>query len=342
MLPLRQPFLPMEAKSVEEIPTGTEWQYEPKWDGFRCLVFRDGSKIELQSKSGQPLTRYFPELVEAVGRIKANRFVLDGEIVVPTGGGFSFDDLLQRIHPAASRVAKLSKETAALLIVFDLLVDANGRKLTDQHLEQRRPQLEAFAGKYLKGMGRIRLSPATVRLADAKKWLKSVGATLDGIIAKRRDVEYRSVDRSGMRKIKNYRSADCVIGGFRYLEAKKLVGSLLLGLYDEAGLLHHVGFTSTIKNTERVALTAKLEKLIGPPGFTGNAPGGPSRWSTKRSAQWQPLKPKLVVEVSYDHFTGDRFRHGTRLLRWRPDKAPKQCALDQVAQKKANLMKLLK
>jgi ATP-dependent DNA ligase len=341
MLPIRQPFLPMEARSVDEIPTGEQWQYEPKWDGFRCLIFRDGDKIELQSKSGQPLTRYFPDLVKAAGRLKARRFVLDGEIVVPSDGAFSFDDLLQRIHPAASRVAKLAEETPALLIVFDLLADADGKALLDLPLQERRERLEAFAKKYLKGQDRVRLSPATVRLADAKKWLKSVGATLDGIIAKRRDVEYRSDDRSGMQKIKNYRSADCVVGGFRYLEAKKLVGSLLLGLYDDAGLLHHVGFTSTIKNSERPELTKKLEKLIGPPGFTGNAPGGPSRWSTKRSAEWQPLKSKLVVEVCYDHFTGERFRHGTRLMRWRPDKAPKQCTFDQVKQKKANLMKLL-
>jgi ATP-dependent DNA ligase len=341
MLPLRQPFLPMEAKSVDEIPTGEEWQYEPKWDGFRCLLFRDGDKVDLQSKSGQPLTRYFPDLVEAARALKAKRVVLDGEIVVPRGGVFSFDDLLQRIHPAASRVAKLAKETPALLIVFDLMVDANGDLLTNLPLKDRRKRLEAFAKKYLKGQNRIRLSPATTRLADAKKWLKSVGATLDGIIAKRRDLEYRSGDRSGIQKIKNYRSADCVVGGFRYLEKQKRVGSLLLGLYDNKGLLHHVGFTSTIKNTERTELTKKLEKLIAPPGFTGNAPGGPSRWSTKRSAEWQPLKPKLVVEVCYDHFSGDRFRHGTRLLRWRPDKAPKQCALEQVKQKKANLMKLL-
>jgi ATP-dependent DNA ligase len=341
MLPIRQPFLPMEARSVDEIPIGKEWQYEPKWDGFRCLIFRDGDKIELQSKSGQPLTRYFPDLVEAVGRIKAKRFVLDGEIVVPSDGAFSFDDLLQRIHPAASRVAKLAKETPAVLIVFDLLVDAAGKPLLELPLQERRERLETFAKKYIKGQDRIRLSAATVRLADAKKWLKSVGSTLDGIIAKRRDVEYRAGDRSGMQKIKNYRSADCVVGGFRYLEAKKLVGSLLLGLYDDAGLLHHVGFTSTIKNSERPELTKKLEKRIGPPGFTGNAPGGPSRWSTKRSAEWQPLEPKLVVEVCYDHFTGERFRHGTRLLRWRPDKAPKQCTFDQVKQKKANLMKLL-
>ena len=342
MLPIRPPFLPMEAQSVDEIPVGKEWQYEPKWDGFRCLIFRDGDKIELQSKSGQSLTRYFPDLVEAVGRIKAKRFVLDGEIVVPSDGAFSFDDLLQRIHPAASRVAKLAKETPALLIAFDLLADADGKPLIDLPLQERRERLETFAKKYIKGRDRIRLSPATVRLANAKKWLKSVGATLDGIIAKRRDIEYRSDDRSGMRKIKNYRSADCVVGGFRYLEAKKLVGSLLLGLYDDAGLLHHVGFTSTIKNSERPELTKKLEKVIGPPGFTGNAPGGPSRWSTKRSAEWQPLKPKLVVEVCYDHFTGERFRHGTRLMRWRPDKAPKQCTFDQVKQKKANLMRLLK
>jgi ATP-dependent DNA ligase len=342
MLPLRQPFAPMEAQSVDEIPAGKEWQYEPKWDGFRCLVFRDGAKVELQSKSGQTLTRYFPDVVAAVSTLSAKRCVLDGEIVVPSDGSFSFDDLLQRIHPAASRVAKLSKETPALLILFDLLVDADGKPLVELPLAERRERLEAFAKKYLKGQKLIRLSPATTRLGDAKKWLKSVGATLDGIVAKRRDVEYRAGDRSGMRKIKNYRSADCVVGGFRYLEAKKLVGSLLLGLYDDAGLLHHVGFTSTIKNDERAELTNKLEKLIGPPGFTGNAPGGPSRWSTKRSAEWQPLKPKLVVEVCYDHFTGDRFRHGTRLMRWRPDKAPKQCTLDQVKQKKANLMKLLK
>lgn len=342
MLPLRQPFAPMEAKSVDEIPTGPDWQYEPKWDGFRCLVFRDGDKVELQSKSGQSLTRYFPELVDAARKLKARRFVLDGEIVVPSTGRFSFDDLLQRIHPAAGRIAKLSKETPALLIVFDLLVDADGKALVDLALPERRPRLEDFARKYLKGLKAIRLSPATTKLSDAKKWLNSVGATLDGIIAKRRDVPYRSGDRTGMRKIKNFRSADCVVGGFRYLEAKKLVGSLLLGLYDDEGLLHHIGFTSNIKNTERAELTRKLEKRIGPPGFTGSAPGEPSRWSTKRSAVWQPLQSKLVVEVCYDHFSGDRFRHGTRLLRWRPDKAPEQCTLEQVKQKKANLMKLLK
>ena len=340
-LTLRPPFPPMEALSVDEIPAGEEWQYEPKWDGFRCLVFRDKQKIELQSKAGQPLTRYFPDLIDAVRRLKAERFVLDGEIVVPANGAFSFDDLLQRIHPAASRVEKLARETPALFLAFDFLVDADGKALIELPLKERRPKLEAFARKYFRGE-RIRLSPATVKLKEAKGWLKRVGATLDGIIAKRRDLAYRSGERTGMQKIKNYRSADCVVGGFRYNEGKPLVGSLLLGLYDAAGRLHHVGFTSTIKREEKPALTKKLEKLVAPPGFTGNAPGGPSRWSTKRSGEWMPLKPELVVEVSYDHFSGERFRHGTMLLRWRPDKSPRQCTMDQVKQKKADLIKLLK
>ena len=332
----------MEALSVDDVPTGKDWQYEPKWDGFRCLVFRDNNKIELQSKAGQPLTRYFPEIAQEAGKLKAKAFALDGEIVVPEGRAFSFDALLQRIHPAASRVERLSKETPALLIVFDLLADESGKPLTKLPLAERRKRLEAFARKYFPKNGSIRLSPATTKLAEANKWLKRVGATLDGIIAKRRDFEYRSGDRSGMQKIKNYRSADCVIGGFRYNQGKNVVGSLLLGLYDDHALLHHVGFTSTIKAAEKKALTEKLEKLIAPPGFTGDKPGGPSRWSTERSAEWQPLKPKLVVEVGYDHFTGGRFRHGTTLLRWRPDKAPRQCTMDQVKQKKADLMKLLK
>jgi ATP-dependent DNA ligase len=331
----------MEALSVDQVPAGPEWQYEPKWDGFRCLVFRDGDTVHLQSKSGQPLTRYYPELVDAALKLKAKAFVLDGEIVVPHDGAVSFDALLQRIHPAASRIARLAHETPAVLIVFDLLADADGRTLTRLTLPERRDRLERFAAKYLKANRRIRLSPTTTRLSEAKAWLTRVGATLDGIIAKRRDVPYRSGDRTGMVKIKNYRSADCVVGGFRYNEGKSVVGSLLLGLYDDEGLLHHVGFTATIARKDKPALTDRLEKLIAPPGFTGNAPGGPSRWSTRRSAEWQPLEPRLVVEVTYDHFSGDRFRHGTRLMRWRPDKAPRQCTLDQVKQKKANLMKLL-
>jgi ATP-dependent DNA ligase len=331
----------MEALSVDAIPVGPEWQYEPKWDGFRTLAFRDGNKVELQSKSGRSMTRYFPEAVAALRELAAKKFVLDGEIAVPAGGGFSFDALLQRIHPAASRIRKLSIETPALLTLFDVLVDADGRDLTGAVLSERRRELEKFVRRYGRTSKLIRLSPATVRIADAKGWLRRVGATLDGVVAKRRDFAYRSGDRSGMQKIKNYRSADCVVGGFRYNANSPLVGSLLLGLYDSKGLLHHVGFTSSIRREDKPALTKKLKALIAPPGFTGNAPGGPSRWSTERSGEWQPLKPKLVVEVCYDHFSGERFRHGTRLLRWRPDKSPRQCKLDRVKQKKANVLALL-
>jgi len=337
-LPLQMPVPPMEALSVDEVPVGAEWQYEPKWDGFRALAFRDGQRVELQSKSGRSMARYFPEIVAALRELDAPRFILDGELVVPHGAAFSFDALLQRIHPAASRVRKLTVETPALFILFDILVDTNGADLTGEPLHRRRAVLESFFKKYCRREQRLRLSPVTMRLAEARGWLKRVGATLDGVVAKRRDLEYRSGSRDGMQKIKNYRSADCVVGGFRTNEGSPLVGSLLLGLYDSDGLLHHVGFTSTIKRVDKPALTKKLKGLIAPPGFTGNTPGGPSRWSTSRSAEWQPLKPKLVVEVCYDHFSGGRFRHGTRLLRWRPDKAPRQCTLDQVKQKKANLL----
>lgn len=275
-------------------------------------------------------------------RLKPKRFVIDSEIVVPSGNSFSFDALLQRIHPASSRVNKLASETPALLIAFDLLVDADGRSWVDQPLSDRRTALEHFFQKFCRSCPLLRLSPMTTRQSQAATWLKRAGSTLDGVIAKRRDLGYRPDDRTGMQKIKNYRSADCVVGGFRYNEGKPVVGSLLLGLYDKNGLLHHVGFTSTIKSKDKPSLTKQLECLVSPPGFTGNGPGGPSRWSTNRSSEWQPLKPRLVVEVCYDHFSGDRFRHGTRLLRWRPDKAPSQCTLDQVKQKKANLAALLK
>jgi ATP-dependent DNA ligase len=341
-LPIQPPFPPMEATSVDEIPAGDEWQYEPKWDGFRCVAFRDGDQVQLQSKAGQPLARYFPELVAAVKEVAARQFVIDAEIVIPTDdGGFSFDALLQRIHPAASRIQKLSRETPGLLIVFDLLVGAKGEALFERPLAERRPELERFAEKYFQAGAPFRLSPATTDLSGARGWLEDVGATLDGIIAKRTDVPYAAGDRSGMVKIKNYRSADCVIGGFRYGKEGKLVGSLLLGLYAEDGLLHHVGFTSGIKAADKPALTKKLEALRGTPGFTGRAPGGPSRWATEKSTEWQPLRPELVVEVTYDHFTGGRFRHGTKLMRWRPDKAPTQCRMDQVRQKSAKLAALL-
>jgi len=327
----------MEALLVDEIPIGEDWQYEPKWDGFRCLAFRDRDEVKLQSKSGQDLTRYFPELAEAFLDLRCDRFVLDGEIAVPIEGEFSFDELLQRIHPAASRVRKLAREHPAVYIAFDLLVSETGEDLLKRPLAERRKVLEKFSRNYMNEGEQIRLSPATPDLKLAKNWFKTVGADLDGIVAKRADLPYQSGERTGMQKIKNQRTADCVVGGFRYASNSKVIGSLLLGLYNEQGQLDHVGFCSGLKAEERKQLKQTLEPLISPPGFTGHAPGGLSRWSTKRSMEWQPLKPKLVVEVSYDHFTGGRFRHGTRLLRWRPDKSPCQCRMDQVRRRGSTL-----
>lgn len=335
-------FEPMEAKLVDAMPTGAQWQYEPKWDGFRCLAFRDGDKVELQSKSGQPLGRYFPDLVQSLLKLRMRKFVLDGEIVIPVEGRLSFDELLLRVHPAASRVRKLAAVHPALLIVFDLLADARGKSLASQTLAQRRAALEKVAERYFEGQDGIRLSPATSRLSVAKRWFRTVGGDLDGIVAKRLDLPYQSGNRDGMQKIKHRRTADCVVGGFRYAEGKDVVGSLLLGLYDEQGLLHHVGFTSAFRAADREKITKLVEPLIEPPGFTGRKPGGPSRWSTKRSSEWQPLKPKLVVEVQYDHFTGDRFRHGTTLVRWRPDKRPSACDFKQVTGAGAGTLKLLR
>jgi ATP-dependent DNA ligase len=335
----------MEARSVEVIPRGHEWQYEPKWDGFRCLLSRRGETVDLRSKSGEDLGRYFPELVAAALELKATAFLLDGEIVVPHGRTFSFDDLLQRIHPAASRIRKLAHETPALFLAFDLLATNTEPELASKPLSRRRPALEPFAKTQFRNNPAFRLSPATTDYAIAKKWLARSGGGFDGVIAKRLDLPYQAGNRDGMQKIKKFRSADCVIGGFRYatnkIGGRKVVGSLLLGLYDDEGLLHHVGFTSAIRQQEKPALTAKLEPLVAMPGFTGNAPGGPSRWSTERSAQWCPLKPKLVIEVCYDHFSGERFRHGTSILRWRSDKAPQQCTFEQLKQKAADPMQLL-
>jgi ATP-dependent DNA ligase len=327
-LPIPFDYPVMEAVTAAKIPAGDEWQYEPKWDGFRCLAFRDGDELELRSKSNQPLARYFPEVIAELRALKARHFVLDGELCIQREGELSFDDLLMRIHPAESRVRKLSAETPATYYCFDLLVDERSTLLAEKPLEHRRAALEKFAARYFEG--RIQLSPVTRDLSAARRWLRTGGGPLDGVIAKRLDLPYRSGERSGMVKVKNLRSADCVIGGFRYGSKGGLVGSLLLGLYDHEGLLKHVGFCSGLKTADKPALTKKLEKLIEPPGFTGRAPGGLSRWSTERTAEWQPLKPELVVEVQYDHFTGGRFRHGTRFMRWRPEKAPKQCSIDQL------------
>ena len=326
------PIAPMEALLVEQLPRGDKWQYEPKWDGFRCIAFRD-REIVLQSKSEKPLTRYFPEIVSALQEAKAKRFILDGELVVPADGHFNFDALLQRIHPAESRVRKLSTESPATYIIFDLLEDDTGKSLLEMPLAERRSRVESFFKKYLSKNASFALSPATADPAEAQAWCNSSLGNVDGIIAKRLDLHYCAGDRSGMQKFKWMRTADCVVGGFRYGTDSTEVGSLLLGLYDDEGLLQHVGFCSGIKTSEKSSLTKKLEKLIKPPGFTGRAPGGPSRWSTERSADWKPLKPVLVIEVQFDHVSGERFRHGTGFLRWRPDKKPSQCTMTQLIQR---------
>jgi ATP-dependent DNA ligase len=330
----------METRSVEEIPTGTGWQYEPKWDGFRCIAFRNRESIYLQSKSGQPLARYFPDAASALVKLPEQHFVLDGELVVPVRGALSFDELQLRLHPAASRVQKLAKSHPAMYIVFDLLGEGDQSYLK-QLLRERRQLLERFALSNLKSAKAIRLSPATTDYRTATKWFKKAGGDLDGVIAKLLDAPYASGERTAAVKIKQIRTADCVVGGFRYARGTRLVGSLLLGLYGDDGLLHHVGFTSSFKASERRALTKKFEVLTKPPGFTGNAPGGPSRWSTDRTGEWEPVAPKVVVEVAYDHFTGGRFRHGTKLLRWRSDKAPRQCTLDQVEHREGKSLVLL-
>jgi len=327
-LAVKPGLAPMEAKLVDALPEGPGWQYEPKWDGFRCLVFRDGGDVDLRSKSGKPLGRYFPEVAAAIGALKAKRLVLDGELIIPVGGVLSFEALQMRLHPAESRVRKLAAETPAQLMLFDWLLSTSGKSLLEKPLSERRDALERFhAGE---NADSLRLSPCTRDRETARVWLDRAGAALDGVVAKRRDEAYAPGERA-MLKVKQQRTADCVVGGYRYAaKGRQVVGSLLLGLYNAQGKLDHVGFTSAIPDDDKAALTQRLEALAGPPGFTGKAPGGPSRWSNDRSGDWQPLRPELVVEVRYDHVTGDRFRHGTGFLRWRPDKAPEQCRMDQL------------
>ncbi|HWG76745.1 MAG TPA: ATP-dependent DNA ligase [Steroidobacteraceae bacterium] len=322
---------PMEALLAPELPAEpARWQYEPKWDGFRCLAFRAGAAVELRAKSGKSLTRYFPEIMSLLGQLKVTRFVLDGELLIERDGSGDFAALQNRLHPAASRIERLSLQTPAKLMLFDALSLA-GKSLLERPLRERRPLLEAFVSRIASARRApcVALSPVTIQLRTAQRWLSTRRNGTDGVIAKLRDEPYRSGERA-MVKVKPVRSADCVVGGFRYASRGREVGSLLLGLYDAEGRLHHVGFTSTLAHAERAALTRRLEALRAPPGFTGRSPGGPSRWSTQRSGEWQPLKPTLVVEVSFDQVTGDRFRHGTRLLRWRPDKAPRQCTFEQI------------
>jgi ATP-dependent DNA ligase len=322
---------PMEARGVALLPRGADWQYEPKWDGFRCLAFRDGDEIALRSKSGQPFERYFPEIVERLRDLRATRFVLDGELIVPAGESLSFDDLLQRIHPAASRVAKLSREHPARYMLFDLLGGSEGESLLALPLLRRRPLLEAFARAFVPdGDGRLALSPAATDPDRALAWLGASGDTFDGVVAKRLDAPYGAGSRDAMVKIKRIRSADCVVAGYRANDAGDAIGSLLLGLYDDAGALDYVGFTSGFSAAEKRELFERLRHLRSESSFTGRTPGGPSRWNRGKSSLWQPLRPELVLEVAFDQVTSGRFRHGTRPLRWRPDKAPRACTTAQL------------
>lgn len=317
---------PMEAVSAASLPSGAGWWFEPKWDGFRCVAFRDGPRVVLQSKSGKPLTRYFPDIVDHLAGVAADRFVIDGELLIDIEGAYSFEALQMRLHPAESRIRRLARETPASYALFDMIIDEAGIDLRDEPLRRRRSSLTSFyelaAGKALT------LTPGTEDRSQAQSWLD--GGTWEGVVAKRLDGSYAEGVRA-MVKVKPVRTADCVVGGFRYGRDGRQVGSLLLGLYNSAGKLDHVGFTSGVAAADRPALTHDLESLRGGPGFTGDAPGGPSRWSTERSSEWEPLLPSLVVEVSFDHVSGGRFRHGTRLLRFRPDKAPRQCTMDQIA-----------
>ena len=300
--PLDITTAPMEAKAVDRLPQGDGWQFEPKWDGFRCLAFKAGGDIALQAKSGKPLSRYFPEMIAALKGFSVDHFVLDGELAIPVGNTLSFDALLARIHPAASRIARLSVETPALLILFDCLAAPETGPLLDKPLSVRRTALEQIV-QQVGPDARIRLTPYTRDWAEAERWMETTHDALDGIVAKRIDGSYAAGDRA-MFKVKRPRTADCVVGGFRYAAGTRQVGSLLLGLFNREGRLDHVGFTSAISKADRPALTARLEALESAPGFTGDAPGGPSRWSTERSLAWVPLQTELVVEVSYDHVTG--------------------------------------
>ena len=316
----------MEAHTADALPTGA-WQFEPKWDGFRCLAFKGGKKIELMSKSGKPLTRYFPEVATALAALPGD-WVLDGELVIPVGTVLSFDALQMRLHPSESRIRKLASETPAVLILFDLLAEGK-TDFTPQPLTTRRAALDELVARF-GPCAVLRLSPFTRSRATAQRWLGQAGrGTLDGVIAKPLDQAYALGERA-MIKVKNLKTADCVVGGFRYATGSRQVGSLLLGLFNDQGKLDHVGFTSGFADQDRAALTKKLLALKGAPGFSGDAPGGPSRWSTERSAQWVPLKNRLVAEVRYDHVTDGRFRHGTKFLRWRPDKAATSCTFDQL------------
>ncbi|MFN2526070.1 MAG: ATP-dependent DNA ligase [Actinomycetota bacterium] len=342
-LPLNPPLAPMLAKLQEEIPAGDGWLYEPKWDGFRAIVFRDDESITIVSRDGRDLVRYFPELPPVLLEKLPRRCVVDGEIILAGPDGLDFDALQQRIHPAQSRVEMLAAKTPTSFIAFDLLALA-GRNLMESAFQIRRAKLEEGLGKKamftkngnkeitgLRGKTKILLTPQTADLDEARSWFaefESVG--LDGLIAKRAEGPYVPGKRV-MVKIKHQRTADCVVGGYRLSKTGDGIGSLLLGVYDETGILQYIGHTSSFKAAERRELLKQLRRLEGGRSFgAGRAPGGPSRWTGTRDSSWVPIKPELVCEVSFDYLQGDRFRHAATFIRWRTDKKPSECRFDQL------------
>ena len=341
-LPFAPPVAPMLAKAADELPHGEGWLYEPKWDGFRTLVFRDGDDLYLQSRDEKPMNRYFPELIAGLPAHLPPRCILDGETVIAGPKGLDFDALLLRIHPAASRAALLGRETPASFVAFDLLV-LGDEDLRETPQEERRRRLEGALGA---GSGMVYLTPATRDRATAADWFdRFEGAGLDGVIAKRLLDTYHPGERT-MLKIKHERTAECVVAGFRWHKngPGTLVGSLLLGLYDAEGTLHHVGVTSAFSMTVRRELVAVMAPLregaraAHPWQHEGlldveeaqRRPGMTSRWNRGKDLSWEPLRPERVVEVAYDHMQGDRFRHAAIFRRWRPDKPPADCRYDQL------------
>ena len=333
------PVAPMLARLARELPLDG-YVYEPKWDGFRCIVFRDGDEVELGSRNEKPLTRYFPELLPALRAELPERCVVDGEIVIATDRGLDFEALLQRIHPAASRIKLLGEQTPSSFVAFDLLA-LDDEDFRGHPFAERRVALEeALAGAHPP----VHLTPATRDRDVAQVWFERFeGAGLDGVVAKAEDLPYRENERV-MLKVKHARTADCVVAGFRWHKSGGVVGSLLLGLYDDGGTLHHVGVASGFSQArmrEFVDEIAPLREnaLDGHPWREwasagaepgGRMPGGPSRWNAGRDLSWEPLRPERVVEVAYDHLQGDRFRHATQFVRWRPDRDPRSCTYSQL------------
>lgn len=315
-LPLQPPIKPQLAKSARELPEGEDWRYEPKWDGFRTIVFKDGAEVQLQSRGGKPMNRYFPEVVEQVQAIVEERVVLDGEMVIEVNDVQEFDLLSQRIHPAKSRVEKLSAETPARYVAFDVLA-VGDQELMDLSYDERRKRLAAL------DLGSVDVSPSVATTADAGQWLTD---TSEGVVAKQGSATYLPGQRKGMVKIKRVRTADVVVVAYREGKDPNTVGSLILGLHDDDGELHVVGHTSGFKVQEK----RDLVDFLAPYRTDERGSGGPSRWKPEEELMWEGLRPELVCEIAFDHITGDRIRHGTKLLRWREDKQPRDCKMEQL------------